>query len=117
MDKFEGLEKAMCKELEALEIKVKGSDMSMADLEKIDKLAHAMKSLAAYRTMKESEEYEQEGFSSEGGNSGYRGRGANGRYVSRDGGYADGYRQGYSHAMSQQQSGHYPNPWGPDRNW
>ena len=37
--KFEALEKEMCKELEAIEQKMKsGVEMSTADLEKVDKL-------------------------------------------------------------------------------
>ena len=105
MDKFEALEKSMCKELEAIEQKIKGgAEMSTADLDKVDKLTHAMKSLATYKAMKEAEEYDY----GEGDMSGRRGRAMNGRYVSRDGGssYADGYSRGYSEAMSQQ-SGHY----------
>lgn len=101
MEKFEALEKALCHELEMLEQKITGGEMSVADLEKVDKLAHAMKSLATYKAMVEAEEgYE--------GMSGRRGRGANGRYVSRDGGnsYADGYSEGYSEGMRQ--SGHWP---------
>ena len=95
---FENLEKCMQKELEVFEQKMKsGTEMSTADLEKIDKLAHALKSLATYTAMKEAEE----GYS-EDGMSGRRGRGMNGRYVSRDGGsYADGYSQGYSEGMRQ----------------
>ena len=95
---FENLEKCMQKELEVFEQKMKsGTEMSTADLEKIDKLAHALKSLATYTAMKETEEEY-----SEGGMSGRRGRGMNGRYVSRDGGsYADGYSQGYSEGMRQ----------------
>lgn len=111
MEKFEALEKAMCKELETLEQKLKGTaEMSVQDLEKVDKLAHAMKSLATYKAMKEAEEEYGEG---EEGFSGRRGRAINGRYVSRDGGssYSDGYSQGYAEAMSQMNggnSGHYP---------
>ena len=98
MSKFESLEKAMCKELEAIEQKLKaGTEMSVDDLKKADMLSHAMKSLATYTAMKEAEEEY-----SEGGMSGRRGRGMNGRYVSRDGGsYADGYSQGYSEGMRQ----------------
>ena len=115
MEKFEALEKSMCMELEAIEQKMKGgTEMSMADLEKVDKLTHAMKSLATYNAMKEAEEWENEG-----GMSGRRGRSpSTGRFVSRDGGgsYAEGYSRGYSEAMSQT-SGHYPmGPW-PDRRW
>ena len=113
MEKFESLEKAMCMELETLEQKMKaGSDMSMADLEKIDKLAHAMKSLATYKAMKEAEEYTD----NVGGMSGYRGRAMNGRFVSRDEGnqsYAEGYSRGYAEGRSQAEqnrSGYYMPP-------
>lgn len=118
----EVLEQKMCKELEQLEAKYASNpaqQLSSQDLEAIDKLYHALKSLATYTAMKESEEYGEEGWSSEGGaggNSGRRGRSSvTGRYVSRDGGssYADGYSQGYSEAMSQMNggnSGHYPMP-------
>jgi len=97
MKKHEILEQKMCKELDVLEQKYQqGQEMSIQDLEKIDKLYHALKSMATYNAMKEAEEYSEEGFS------GRRGRAMNGRYVSRDmdprmsGGYDDGY------------SGHYP---------
>lgn len=117
MKKYEILEQKMCKELETLEEKFRGgAEMSMQDLEKIDKLYHALKSKATYDAMKEAEEgYGENGFS---GYSGMRGRNAyTGRYMSRDSGnsYADGYSQGYSEAMSQMSnaanngnSGHYP---------
>ena len=108
MGHFEILEKQMCKELEAIEQKIKsGADMTTADLDKADKLAHAAKCLATYSAMKEaSEEYD------EGNMSGYRGRAMNGRFVSREAGnsYAEGYSRGYNEARSQMeaQSGHYP---------
>lgn len=111
MDKFETLEKQMCMELEAIEQKLKGgTEMSETDLKRADMLAHAMKSLATYKAMKEAEEFEY----AEDGMSGRRGRAMNGRYVSRDGGssYAEGYSRGYSEAMSQQ-SGHWMMP--PER--
>lgn len=100
MDKFEALEKSMCKELEVLEQKFKnGTEMSVNDLEKIDKLTHAMKSLATYKAMKGAED--EEGNFSMDGTSGRRGRGMNGQYVSREGGrsYNEGYSRGYSEAM------------------
>lgn len=116
--KFESIEKSMCKELENIERKLEsGQEMSSQDLDRIDKLAHAMKSLATYMAMKEAEEYE--------GMSGARGRGADGRYVSRESSemssrqsYDDGYSRGYSEAMNQMSnqmnrnnnSGHYPAP-------
>lgn len=102
------LEQKMCHELELLEQKYTNNqgELSAADVEKIDKLYHALKSMATYNAMKEAEEYE------EGGMSGRRGRSPmTGRYVSRDGGsYADGYSQGYSEAMNEMNgnSGHYP---------
>lgn len=97
MEKFEELERAMCKELEAIEQKVKGGEMSETDLKRVDMLAHAMKSLATYKAMKEAEEYEA-------GMSGRRGRGMDGRYVSRDDGYSGHY------------DGYYP-PRYPERRW
>ena len=81
MNKFEALEKAMCKELEIIEQRMKtGAEMSTAALEKVDKLTHARKSLATYTAMKEAEEYEEMD-----GMSGRRGRAANGRYISQIG--------------------------------
>lgn len=105
MDKFETLEKKMCMELESIEQKLQGGgEMTETDLKRVDMLAHALKSLATYKATKDPEEWEEEN-----GMSGRRGRAANGRYVSRDGGasYADGYSRGYSEAMDQQ-SGHWP---------
>lgn len=110
--KHDILEQKMCKELDNLEDKLRnGADMTMQDLEKIDKLYHALKSKATYDAMKDAEGY------GEGGMSGYRGRAANGRYVSRDeASYADGYSQGYSEAMNQMgNSGRYPMPYPPKR--
>lgn len=103
MEKFEALEKAMCKEMEAIEQKLKGgTEMSVQDLDRIDKLAHAMKSLATYKAIKEAEEYSMSG---EGENmSGARGRSPmTGRYVSRDPGYS-----GYGRSYDDGYSGHYP---------
>lgn len=108
MDKFEMLEKKMCMELEAIEQKLQGgAEMSETDLKRADMLAHAMKSLATYKAMKEADEYDGE-------MSGRRGRAMNGRFVSRDGGnsYADGYSRGYAEGMNQ--SGHWPN-WYPEK--
>lgn len=117
MKKHELLEQKMCKELESLEEKYRGGgEMSMQDLDKIDKLYHALKSMATYNAMKEAEDYEG-GWSSDTGNSGRRGRAANGRYVSRDmapnQSYSEGYAEGYSEAMRHMDmgnSGRYPYP-------
>lgn len=110
------LEQKMCKEIELIENKYMNSngEMAIQDLEKLDKLFHTLKSMATYYAMKEAEEY------TEGGMSGYRGRAANGRYVSRDSGesYSEGYDRGYSEAMNRMSgrnggdgySGHYYMP-------
>ena len=120
------LEEKMCNELELIKGKYMqdpSKEMSTQDLEKIDKLYHALKSQATWCAMKEAEEYGEEGGNSysyagsnQNGNSGYRGRAMNGRYVSRESAnsYADGYANGYSEAMNQMNngnggnSGHYP---------
>ena len=116
----EAFKKHLCKEIATLEEQVvKNQNMSVQELEKLDKLWHLKKSILGSEAMEESEEYEQEGLS------GRRGRGMNGRYVSRDGGasYAEGYSRGYNEALNQQQSGHYPErgyyvgPGYPDRRW
>jgi len=117
MEKFEALEKAMCKEMEAIEQKLKGgTEMSVQDLDRIDKLAHAMKSLVTYKAMKEAEEYGEAEESSMNGYSGRRGRAMNGQYVSRNNGnqqsYANGYSEGYSAAMNRMSGNmHYPQNW------
>lgn len=94
--KFENIENTMCREMEMLNQKYSnGSEMSENDLKRIDLLAHAMKSLATYSAMKESEGWgetsERHSYSRDDG---YSGRS-----------YADGYTQGYRDA---QHSGHYP---------
>ena len=117
----EEFKRHVCKEIEQLEEQVvNNKNISMQELEKLDKFYHMKKSMLTADAMEEAEEYEQPGFS------GYRGRAANGRYVSRDGGnsYADGYSRGYSEAMTQQRThGGTPPAWvqgyqnGNDRNW
>ena len=109
---YEAIKKSMRKEMDALDQKLKGGvEMSVNDLDKIDKLAHAMKSLATYEAMTE---YEDEDMNM----SGRRGRGMNGQYVSRNGGrsYDDGYSRGYSEAMHRGMR--YPMMYPPDgQNW
>lgn len=100
--KYDILEQKMCKEIELIENKYanNAAEMTVQDLEKLDKLYHTLKSKATYDAMKEAEEYG--GY--EEGMSGRRGRGRSsydsGRYMSRESGnrYDDGY------------SGHYPYP-------
>ena len=61
VNRHEILEQKMCKELDTIEEKYRGGgDMSTQDLDKIDKLVHALKSLATYRAMKEAEEYSED---------------------------------------------------------
>ena len=73
---FDGICEAIHKEMDDLDEKYsEGGQLSSADLEHIDKMAHALKSLATYEAMKGSSEYD-------GGS--YRGRSRmSGRY-SRD---------------------------------
>lgn len=98
MEKYKAIEKAMCEELEDIGRRLDGgAEMTPSDLEKIDMLSHALKSLATYRAMKDAEEYE--------GMSGRMGRyGRDGENYSRS--YSDGYSRGYDDA--RQMSGHYP---------
>lgn len=104
MEMFESLEKNMCKELEALDQKIKsGTEMSMQDLEKADKLAHALKSLATYSAMKGAEECHDW----DGGN------GMSGHAHPETDKYAEAYNRGYHEGMRAGQnqsnmSGFYP---------
>lgn len=103
------LEQKMCKEIEMIESRYQANpamEMSVQDLDKLDKLYHTLKSKKTYDAMVEAEEYAMDGMS------GMRGRDmATGRYISRDGGqsYSDGYSRGYSEAMNQMRGGNmYP---------
>ena len=82
----------MCKELEELNEKYRsGQELSESDMKKIDMLYHALKSMATYNAMKESEDY---GMS----------------YETRDNrSYNDGgYSGRRSMDMGRGYSGHYP---------
>lgn len=93
---YENLEEAMCKELEMLDKKyaAEAGEMSVGDVEKADKLYHALKSAATYHAMKDAEEWgeddEESGEARRGrsygryGRSYARGRDRMGRYTSRD---------------------------------
>ena len=78
---FEGICEAIHREMEILEDKYsKGTQLTGQDLEHIDKMAHALKSLATYDAMKGNSEY--------GGSYDSYARGRSrttGRYISRDG--------------------------------
>lgn len=112
MERYDNLEKALCKELEKLDKKYTADvEMSEQDAERARRLYHALKSAETYNAMKDAGDWEgeegEEGYSGEGrsmrrGGRSYRGtsyrRGRDmrtGRYVSRG---MDDY--GYS--------GHYP---------
>ncbi len=99
MKRHENLEEALCRELERLDKKYasEGGEMSVQDVEKADKLYHALKCAATWHAMKDAEGWEEKDAS---GRSYRRGRDAMGRYTSRDGGWHDGY------------SGTYPPEWG-----
>ena len=81
--RYDNLEEAMCKELEMLNKKYASDagEMSVGDVEKADKLYHALKSAATYHAMKDAEEWEDKDAS---GRSYRRGRDAMGRYTSMD---------------------------------
>lgn len=129
MEEFKNLKRVAMSELRRLDSQYANKDeFSEADAKKYDCMMHALKCHLTAEAMLKAEEYGEEGWSSESGmdgNSGRRGRGANGQYVSRDmesnnQSYADGYSRGYSEAMRQNggNSGHYPpmNPY-PSRGW
>lgn len=81
---FEGICEAIHKELDILEDKYdKGTQLSGQDLEHIDKMAHALKSLATYDAMKGNSEY---GGRYDGSYARGRSR-ETGRYISRDEGH------------------------------
>ena len=75
---FEGICEAIHREMDQLEDKYSGgAQLSGQDLEHIDKMAHALKSLKTYEAMSGNSEYD---------GSYARGRSrTTGRYVSRDG--------------------------------
>lgn len=80
---FDGICEAIHREMDMLEEKYsKGTQLSGQDLEHIDKMAHALKSLKAYEAMSGNSEYD--GGSYEGSYARGRSR-TTGRYVSRDG--------------------------------
>lgn len=110
MERYENLEKAMCRELEKLNKKYGGdvNEMSPADLENADKIYHALKSAATYHAMKDAEEEDWEGHSGEGRPTRMGGRSyrdgmsyaryrspRTGRYISRGDGYSGYYPMEY----------------------
>ena len=103
MKELKNLKRVATEELEKLDAQYANkSEFTAADAEMYKCLTAALeKHMRIEQIEDEMEEFP--------GYSGRRGRGADGRYVSRDGGsYADGYSQGYSEGMRQ--SGHWPPP-------
>ena len=104
-EKCEHLEQKMLKELKMLDDKYSSNagEMAVQDLDKIDKLVHALKSLATYNAMKEAEESNEYG------------KNVSGHYMNRphmddigespQQSYAEGYSRGYSEG---QMSGYHP---------
>ena len=84
---FENICEAIHREMRELDNKyASGAQLSGKDLEDLDKMAHALKSIATYEAMKGESSYEGDSYA--------RGRSrTTGRYVSRDGGYSrdEGY--------------------------
>lgn len=87
---YHGICEAIHREMDELENKyANGTQLSAKDLEDIDKMAHALKSLKAYEAMAGNSEYD--------GGSYARGRSRmTGRYVSRDEGPYDPRASQYS---------------------
>ena len=89
---FEGICEALTREMELLEEKYSSGKASLngSDLEHIDKMAHALKSLKAYEAMEGSSGLDS-GYSRDSYDSYARGRSrTTGRYMSREGGYPPG---------------------------
>ena len=90
---FEGICEALHREMDQLDEKFAGgAQMSGQELEHIDKMAHALKSLETYKAMKGNSEY---GGDYEGSYARGRSR-MTGRYISRDEGPMN---NGYSNDM------------------
>lgn len=89
---FEGICEALHREMEQLDEKFsQGAPMNGQELEHIDKMAHALKSLATYEAMQSNSEMSGNSYR---GDSYARGRSrTTGRYISRDEG--PGNSQGY----------------------
>lgn len=85
---YEGICEAIHRELGQLEEKfANGAQINGQELDHIDKMAHALKSLAAYEAMQGNSEYGSYDGGSYDGGSYARGRSrTTGRYVSRDNG-------------------------------
>lgn len=91
---FEAICEAIHRELDELDDKfAKGERINAQELEHIDKMSHALKSLATYKAMKGNSEYG--GSYDEGSYARGRSR-MTGRYISRDEGPGYARDEGYS---------------------
>lgn len=92
------IKEKLCKEKDLIAEKLQnGQEMTIQDLEKLDKIYHTLKNLCKYM------EYEEDlGYDEQRGFSGARGRGSDGRYMSRD--------MGPEWRDEGRMSGHYPYP-------
>lgn len=84
---FEGICEAIHREMDRLDEKYASgkAQLNGQDLENIDKMAHALKSMAGYEAMKGESEYDGSYRGSYTGGSYARGRSRmTGRYISRD---------------------------------
>lgn len=114
MEELKNLKRVVLNELRKLDSQMANKEeFSDSEARKYDCLTHALKCHLTAEAMLEAEELGEEGVSER------RGRGVDGRYVSRLGAdssaktsYSDGYSRGYSEAMAQMNhdnySGHYP---------
>ena len=103
---YETIEKHLCKEVDMIADNInRTNNISIQDIEKLDKIYHTLKSMATFKAMKEAEDY-----SEENQNEGISGRRSMGHMPGKS--YADGYNRGYSDA-----SGHYPMPYYEPRRW
>ena len=109
----------LCKEVEQIADSIqKNQTISNQELEKLDKFYHLKKSMLTVQAMEEANDYtnrERLEEKHQNGNSEYRGRAANGRFVSRNeaDNYTEGYTKGYSEAMNQMNNGgnYFPRRW------
>jgi len=117
--RYEHLEEALCRELEMLDKKYGASagEMAVQDVEKADKLYHALKSAETYHAMADAEGWDEEEEDEEASGTGRGrsyGRGSYGRGMGRS--YADRRRDSMGRYMSRDggypeddmYSGHYP---------
>ena len=112
----ETLYKQLCAEIgQIVETMQRNQTLSDQQAERLRILYSIKEKMLTCKAMEDSEDYTDQEYMDKNGISGYRGRGANGRYISRDmndsRAYSDGYSEGYSAAMGQMNpgnSGHYP---------